>query len=505
MKIAIYHTTDMHGHVFPTNYVEYQNLGMLKIFSFINEDEKNYDGRLILEGGDLIQGTVLTNFLSKNTYLPNPILKICEMTGYDAYVMGNHEFNYGLEHLRNSYKEVSSKILNSNIENLGFDSKPYNIFDINGYKIAVFGATTTYIPNWEQEKNIEGLKFINPIDEYAKYEEEMKENSNMIIVLYHGGFEKSLDGKFIPTEKLNTENQGSEFLLTFDSIDIMLTGHQHRGFITKIGDVICAQPINNARNFTKLVIDTETNEIDYELVEVADLDVEIDPNQEKVFDEINIKLEKYLSQIIGNLDKDLILGDLTDVRLYGHPYINLLHQIQLYAANADFSATTLFDQAIGFKKDITVRDVLINYPYSNTLKVLEITGYDLKHAIEVSASYFVLDENKKIILNPRYQIPKKRNYLYDFYYGLDYEIDVSRPFGDRVVSMKKDGLDIDLDRRYTIVMNNYRSTNYTDYPCYENKKEVMETSVDFGESMIKYIQDKKHIEVDERINFRIYG
>lgn len=505
MKIAIYHTTDMHGHVFPTNYVEYQNLGMLKIFSFINEDEKKYDGRLILEGGDLIQGTVLTNFLSKNTYLPNPILKICEMAGYDAYVMGNHEFNYGLEHLRNSYKEVSSKIINSNIENLGFDSKPYKIFDIKGYKIAVFGATTTYIPNWEQEKNIEGLKFINPIEKYAKYEEEMKDNSDIIIVLYHGGFEKSLDGKFIPTEKINTENQGSEFLQTFDSINIMLTGHQHRGFITKIGDVICSQPINNARNFTKLVIDTETKKIDYELVEVEDLNVEIDQSLEKVFDNINVELEKYLSQIIGHLDRDLILGDLTDVRLYGHPYINLLHGIQLYAANADFSATTLFDQAIGFKKDITVRDVLINYPYPNTLKVLEITGHDLKRAIEVSASYFVLDENGEIILNPRYQVPKKRNYLYDFYYGLEYEIDVSRPFGDRVVSMKKDGKDIDLDKSFTIVMNNYRSTNYTDYPCYENKKEVMETSVDFSESMIECIQNKKNIKVDERINFRIYG
>lgn len=505
MKIAIYHTTDMHGHVFPTNYVEYQNLGMLKIFSFINKDKKQYDGKLLLEGGDLIQGTVLTNFLAKNTFTPNPILKICEMTGYNAYVMGNHEFNYGLEHLRNSYKEVSSKILNSNIENLGFDSKPYNIFDINGYKIAVFGATTTYIPNWEQEKNIEGLKFINPIDEYAKYEEEMKENSDMIIVLYHGGFEKSLDGKFIPTEKLNSENQGSEFLQTFDSIDIMLTGHQHRSFITKIGDVICSQPINNARNFTKLVIDTDTDEIKYELVDVENLDIEIDSNLEKVFDKINEELEIFMSKIIGYLDKDLLLDNLTDVRLYGHPYINLLHQIQLYTCNADFSATTLFDQAIGFKKQISVRDVLVNYPYPNTLKVIEITGHDLKRAIEVSASYFVLDENGEIVLNPKYQTPKKRNYIYDFYYGLDYEIDISRQFGDRVVSMKRNGKDLDLDKAYTIVMNNYRATNHTDYPCYENKKEVMETSVDFSESMIEYIRGREYIEVDENINFKIYG
>lgn len=505
MKIVIYHTTDMHGHVFPTNYIEYQNLGMLKIFSYINNDEKKYDGKLLLEGGDLIQGTVLTNFLSKSSYLPNPILQICEMAGYDAYIMGNHEFNYGLKHLRESYKDVSAKILNSNIKNLGFDSKPYKIFEIKGYKIAVFGATTTYIPNWEQGKNIEGLVFTNPIEEYAKFEKEIKENSDLIIVLYHGGFEKSLDGKFIPTEKINAENQGSEFLEKFESIDIMLTGHQHRSFITKIGDVICSQPINNARNFTKIVIDTETDEFDYQLIDVENIDIEIDSNQEKIFDEINLELEKYLSQIIGYLDKELILGNHMNVRLNGHPYINLLNKIQLDITNADFSSTTLFDQAIGFSKEISIRDVLINYPYPNTLKVLEITGHDLKSAIEVSASYFILDENGEIVLNPRYQSPKKRNYLYDFFYGLDYSIDISRPFGDRVVSMKKNGEILDLDKNYTIVVNNYRATNFTDYSCYENKKVVMETSVDFSESMIEYIQNKKYINIDENNNFKIYG
>lgn len=502
MKIVIYHTTDMHGHVFPTNYVDYQNLGMLKIFSFIEEDSKNYDHRLLLEGGDLIQGTVLTNFLSKKRYDVNPILKLLDAVGYDAYVMGNHEFNYGLEHLRNSYELVSSKILNSNIKNLGFDSNPYKIFDFDGYKVAVFGATTSYIPNWEQSKNIEGLEFLNPIDQYAKYEKEMIENSNKIIALYHGGFEKSIDGNFIPTERANGENQGSEFLEKFDSIDIMLTGHQHRSFITKIDDVICSQPINNARNFTKIVIDTQKDSINYELIDLANFDIKPLSKYEYIFSDVNIELEKYLNQIIGHVEEDMVLDDLKDVRLHGHPYINILHQIQLDALNADFSATTLFDQAIGLKKDIKIKDVLINYPYPNTLKVLEVTGHDIKDAIEVSATYFIIDENGEIGLNPRYQIPKIRNYIYDFYYGLEFVADLNRPFKNRVISITKDGKDLDLNKTYKIIVNNYRSTNYSDYPSYENKKVIMETTKDFSELMIEYIQNNKEIKIDKTVNFR---
>lgn len=500
MKLVIYHTSDLHGYVFPTNYVTYQNLGMLKIFSYIKEDMKNYDYRLLLEGGDLIQGTVLTNFLTKEDFIPNPILNLLDKMNYDAYIMGNHEFNYGLDHLYKSYESVSDKIINSNIENLKFNSKPYKIFEFDGFKICVFGATTSYIPNWENEKNIKGLKFLNPVDMYAKYEEEMKNSSDMIIILYHGGFEKSLDNNFSPTEILNKENQGSEFVERFNSFDILLSGHQHRSIIGKIGNVVYSQPMNNGVNFTKIVIDLETKDISYELVDIASKDQKICRELEEDFEEVNNKLEKYLNEVIGYLDKDILIDDLFKARLEGHSVVNLFNQAQLYACPADFSACTLFDQAVGFNKNVTIKDVLVNYPYPNVLKVLEITGQDLKDALEVSASYFV-EKDGEIRVNPKYLYPKARNYIYDLYYGLDFKADLSRSFGDRIISMTKDGKDIELDKNYSIVMNNYRSTNFADYPMYKNKKVLGESSLEMSEIIINYIQENKNIIVNENKNF----
>ena len=106
---------------------------------------------------------------------------------------------------------------------------------------------------------------------YGKYEKELKEKSDYIIVCYHGGFEKSLDENMTPTEKLNKENQGSELLETYDSINMILSGHQHRSFATKIKGVVCTQPLNNGQNFTKIIFDTETKEATFESVSYTHL------------------------------------------------------------------------------------------------------------------------------------------------------------------------------------------------------------------------------------------
>ena len=500
MKIVIYQTSDLHGYVYPTNYVTEKPLGILKIGSYILNDEKNYDVALKIDCGDLVQGSALTHYLSKKDIKENPIIKCLEMIGYNAYVLGNHEFNYGLDYLKTAYEKVSNKVLNANIEGLPFHSKPYEIFDFNGFKIGCIGLTTSFIPNWEQEKNIKDIKFLNPVESYRKYENELKEKSDMIIVCYHGGFEKSLDENMTPTEKLTKENQGSELLETFDSIDIVLSGHQHRSFITKINNVICTQPMHNGETFTKIVLDTESKEINYELISVSNLQEKINSNLESIFTDLETELQKYLDREIGNFDKDMILDDIFEARLKGHPFINFLHQVQLDVSNADFSVLSLFDSAIGFKKNVSIRDVLINYPYPNTIKVLKITGEKLKEAIEKSATYFVI-ENGKIEINEEFLVPKIQNYNYDTFGGLTYEVDLTRDFGDRVVSMQKDGKNIKLQDYYTVVLNNYRASNTAIYPCYENAECVKEINMDVSELIIEYLQKNHSVKLIENSNY----
>ena len=157
---------------------------------------------------------------------------------------------------------------------------------------------------------------------------------------------------------------------------------------------------------------------------------------------------------------------------------------------------------MGFSKKISVRDVLINYPYPNTLKVLEVTGEKLKEAIEKSATYFVVEDGK-VGINKDFLHPKIQHYNYDTFGGLEYKIDLSRDFYDRVVYMKKDGKDISMDKTYTIVLNNYRASNTSIYPAYKGCKVVKEINLDMSEIILDYIQKHKKIIVDDKYNYFI--
>lgn len=502
MKIAIYQTSDLHGFVYPTNYVTEKQLGILKIGSYILKDKKNYDASLTIDCGDLVQGSSLTHYLSKKNPEVNPIVQCLEKIGYDAYVLGNHEFNYGLDYLTKAYTPISEKVINANIEGLAFKSKPYKIFDFNGFKIGCIGLTTSFIPNWEQEKNIKGIKFLNPVEVYGKYEKELKEKADYIIVCYHGGFEKSLDENMTPTEKLNKENQGSELLETYDSINMILSGHQHRSFATKIKGVVCTQPLNNGQNFTKIIFDTETKEATFELVDVSKLTDDINSDLESLFTEVEGELQEYLDKEIGEFDKDILMDDIFEGRLKGHPFINFLHQVQLEESGADFSVLSLFDTTIGFKKNVSIRDVLINYPYPNTMMVLKVRGDKFKEAMEKSATYFVVNDGK-VEINEEFLVPKVQNYNYDTFGGITYEIDLSRDFYDRVVSIKKDGKEIELDKYYTVVMNNYRATNTSIYPSYEGAEVVKEITKEMSELIIDYFEKHHTVKAIEESNYII--
>src|SRR5699024_672861 len=196
------------------------------------------------------------------------------------------------------------------------------------------------------ESNIKGLEFLDIVKQYAKYEKELKDKCDFIIVCYHGGFEKSLDENMTPTEALTKENQASELLENFDSINMILSGHQHRSFITKIKGVICSQPMHNGQSFTKVVIDTDSKDISYELVDVSKLNDKINDKLENIFTQTLKDLDVYLDKIIGKFDKDMVVVVNVLARLKGHPFINFLQKVQLDISGAYFSALSVFNSAM---------------------------------------------------------------------------------------------------------------------------------------------------------------
>ncbi len=498
--LKIFQTSDIHGNIYPTNYVDDRNHGLAKVSTLIKKQSKKADYNLILDSGDVLQGNSLAFYCEKHNITTPSIIEGFNLIGYDGITLGNHEFNYGLDYLTKHYSKFNGPILCANIKGLPFNTKPYQIYTFEDLSVAVIGLTTNFIPNWEQPDNIKGLEFVCPREAYRTYEQEMQEQADIIIVNYHGGFECDLNDATIPTEPDTKENVGSHLINEFDSIDIMLTGHQHRTISSETKGVVCMQPGCNGAQVTEITVDIESKAIkSYKLASVEKCDA--DETITSYFDQLNADCNTYLDTTLCSLDRDITVTDVSDARLNGHPFLSFLGQTFTSYMEADFVALSLFDSAIGFTKDVNIRQVNQNYPFPNTIMKVEITGSQMIEAIKQAVFYYTL-KNDEIDIHPSYIAPKLKHFNYDMYYGLEYTVKVTAD--DNIVSdVLVQGKPIKLDKKYTMLVSNYRYNNRGDYPVYNDVKLLEESQDDAIEIILNYLSSTPKIEVQDIIKYTI--
>ena len=230
MEIKIIETSDMHGYVLPTNYAE-RNLDLgfstAKAATIIKKIKAEAKGPVIqIENGDFIQGSPLSYYVRKQGHhVANDLTKVLNYLEYDLGILGNHEFNYGLDYLREAIESYNHPIICANILSKTGEQvfgEPYRIIEKEGVKIAVLGLTTPYIPKWEQPATVKDLTFVSALETAQKYVPEMREKADIVVVTYHGGFESDLEtGE--PTELLTGENEGYAIATKGPGIDALVT------------------------------------------------------------------------------------------------------------------------------------------------------------------------------------------------------------------------------------------------------------------------------------------
>lgn len=513
-KITILETSDIHGSIYPLNYGnnEKANLGLGKLATKIQQ-ERSLDNQLILvDNGDLIQGTPLTyyyvQFLKDQK---NPMISLLNHLKYDASVIGNHEFNYGMDVLNQAINESNSPWLSANIldekSKQPYFGRPYIIKEVEGVKIAILGVTTHYIPNWESEQNIIGLEFKDALQETKKWVDyiHQQENPDVLIVSYHGGFERDLEtGE--PTENLTGENQGYAICQEIEGIDVLLTGHQHRSLTGNINGVEIVQPSNNGQFLGKVVLTlNDQNEIIHKSSELLSVeDVEADEDVLKLTATFEIETQKWLDQPIGEIEGDMLVTNPLLVRTADHPLIEFINTVQMETAGVEISFTSLFNNSSpGFGAAVAMRDIISNYMFPNTLKVLRLSGQDIKDALEQNARYFILNENGELEVNPTYIRPKPQHFNYDMWEGIEYILDIRNPVGNRVTTLNYKGKPLKLDGEFDVVMNNYRAGGGGDYMMFKNKPVVKDIQMDMTEILANYILERQTVQATLNHNWKV--
>lgn len=515
MKFTLFETSDVHGNIYPTDY-QTRNWdsehGLVKLSSLLKSKRLQTKGpSLTIENGDMIQGSPFTHYLLKHKKSARHLMKALNHLDFDAGVIGNHEFNYGLKYLNTAVTHADYPFLCANIlkedGSLAF-GQAYKLFEREGVKVAVLGLTTQYIPHWEHPENYEGLIFKSAVETAQKYVPQLRELADIVVVSYHGGFEKDLKTG-VETEAQTGENEGYQLLNEVEGIDVLLAGHQHRLIAEVVKETAVVMPGSKGEYLGKVVIELEQADNAYtikkmtpELVSVKN--APIDEELASQFKWLNDEVEDWLDQPIGHVNGDMKIKDVEEARREEHPYVEFVQRVQMYFSKCDISGTALFNNSVkGFNDSVTMRDVVLNYIYPNTLAVLKLSGEELKAAIEQSAEYFTLNEENDISINPEFMNPKPQMYNYDMYEGIDYTIDVAQPVGERVTEFKYQGKDIRPDDELEVVINQYRAVGGGNYTMFDATKIIREVTIPMNELIGDYFSLFTPVDANVNNNFKV--
>jgi len=448
MSLSILITSDLHGR--------------LDRFEHLVKEMKTLNPDLVIDNGDFLDGSPATFYYKHIHQKPNPMIELANSI-YDVAVLGNHEFHSNLFDLKSFLSACHFPWISCNIKDF---AKPYFVKEIQGKKFVIVGATTHFTANWDEHGYTTKLTFEDALQALVYWVNyvKMTEQPDYLIVSYHGGFSEDPSSNTVFQKRIG-ENQANEILETVSDIDLLITGHQHLYINERKGNTLIIQPTSHSKGFFEVQIDFEQN------------------HSKAIFHELENKqyaypteVEEWLDQEITYIEDDYSYEGILSSRLTSHPYIQLIHDIQLKATNAQISVCDLLYLEVGgFKGTITNRDLFQSLPREHKLRVISLSGMEIKELIEQSAAVFALNQDREIDFSTNVHPDTPQPYQYDFWGGISYTIDVREPVGFRVKNLSFKEKPIDNKQKYLVAFNSYRLTGY-DFPLLKNRQVLYETN-----------------------------
>ena len=493
-NLTIYFTSDLHSYIYPTDYrsQEEKDLGLFKCASQFQKDGNT----LIIDGGDLLQGSPLGAFCHDTVGSAAQFAQIMNRCGYDYVTLGNHDFNYGMPYLDSYLNALRARCVCENVRwdegDVRFPARVHMLE--NGLRVGIVGIVTDYVNIWERPEHLSGIRIEDPIPAAAAALAALKGKVDLTVCVYHGGFERDLaSGR---TLSATHENVAYRICQELD-FDILLTGHQHmRVDGVRFCNSFAVQPTYRAPHCCGITVTVEDD--GSKRFESRIISAEGKPLA-RAYD-LLLPLEKrvqtWLDTPAGHLDLPLVSEDHLKAALNGSDLANFINTVQLEASGAQIASSALPNEFKGLPTEVTIRDVVSTYIYTNTLVVLEMTRPALKQYIERSAAYFDHDEDGNLCIADEFLRPKVQHYNYDFFSGIHYTIDARNPVGQRVTSIVLDGRELGEDEPVTVCVNSYRFCGTGGYDMLPKQKVAREVLTDVADAMIDYITSHPNIRVD---------
>ncbi|MCS0350116.1 5'-nucleotidase C-terminal domain-containing protein [Vibrio ordalii] len=469
-QVTILGTSDIHGHFMPWDYAA-DKLNMQGSLSQIatkvkqiREQDKNV---ILVDAGDTIQGNFVETF--KHEAVDPMMLGFNEMN-YDVWVLGNHEFDFGLSVLNRSLTQFKGRALAGNIQRP--DGNPFlpaaTIIEKSGVKIGIIGMDTPMTQVFAEGTNrLEGMSFTNPTLEVKKVIGQIKNDVDAIVLVAHMGLDNENDIKDTGVSDIANANP---------EIDAIVAGHMHTKIDkAMVNGVIITEPDKYGRVLSRIDFQFEEKDGKYTLVHKDSFTypikgVDSDSKMETLYAPYHQRLRENANREIAILDGvDLVPDDeirgIPQVHIQDTGISALFQEASFfYAPKANVIALQIDnDQAQLDTGPIKAKDIAFNYQYAGgEITVYQMTGKELRTYMEWAAGYF----NSVSPGDVTYSFdPKRRASKYstnDFFAGVTYTIDLTQPAGKRIKDLRfAGGQPIDDTSDIRLGMNSYRMGHLT--------------------------------------------
>ena len=470
VNIKLLGTSDIHGRVVPWSYgadVEDKSGSYAQIATYVKDVRKNNKNVVLVDVGDAIQDNQVDVFAKdKKYYKDHPIPKVLNEMKYDVFVLGNHEFNFGMKALDEILKDIKAKKLTANFY-YKKDDKRYidatTIIEKDGVKLGIIGLSTPMSAKFEEDTgNLKDMKFTSPTEEARTQVEKLKAKGvDAIIVISHMGIEN--ENKIPDTGMRDVIN-------AVDGIDVVIAGHMHKDVPSEtIKNTLITEPHRYGTVVSEVDLTFDINDkkevklVKKESKTVPVKELEADKKIAEIYKPYHEKLRELNNVVIGQTANEMVPQEtkhgVSAAFSKDTGLSSFINDVEQYYSGADV-VTFSFDhqKARMDKGDIKKKDIIFNYRYAGgDVTVYEMTGKQLKEYMEWSANYF--DTIQPGDTEYRYNAERKKSkyVTYDIFGGVNYKIDLRNPQGSKIVDLTlADGKPVTDDMKLKVGMNSYR-------------------------------------------------
>ncbi|WP_295666760.1 bifunctional UDP-sugar hydrolase/5'-nucleotidase [uncultured Haemophilus sp.] len=470
VNIKLLGTSDIHGRVVPWSYgadVEDKSGSYAQIATYVKDVRKNNKNVVLVDVGDAIQDNQVDVFAKdKKYYKDHPIPKVLNEMKYDIFVLGNHEFNFGMEALDEILKDIKAKKLTANFYYKKNDKRYIDattIIEKDGVKLGIIGLSTPMSAKFEEDTgNLKDMKFTSPTEEARTQVEKLKAKGvDAIIAVTHMGIENENN---IPDTGMR------DVINAVDGIDVVIAGHMHKDVPSEtIKNTLITEPHRYGTVVSEVDLTFDINDkkevklVKKESKTVPVKALEADKKIEEIYKPYHEKLRELNNVVIGQTANEMVPQEtkhgVSAAFSKDTGLSSFINDVEQYYSGADV-VTFSFDhqKARMDKGDIKKKDIIFNYRYAGgDVTVYELTGKQLKEYMEWSANYF--DTIQPGDTEYRYNAERKKSkyVTYDIFGGVNYKIDLRNPQGSKIIDLTlADGKPVTDDMKLKVGMNSYR-------------------------------------------------